>query len=150
MNSNQSQGGGFKPTWRFAKELLCEETGVAVVINKTDHRVPQYSFKAGRYKDLVEGSPLLPFVGAKVLRGEDGNIFGGKLDCSCIDAEIRLLTEAREWAKEDLAYETDKAQEAAEAREKAQANRGKPEARVTGKTSRKKGLPAESQPVAQA
>ena len=148
-NEGQEQQGrgGFKPTWRFAQEFYCEKTGVSVVVNKTNHPVPQYSLKTGRYKGDPETSQLLPFIGARVTRE---NIFSGVLESDNIDALLDLIAEAKQWIQDDLAHCCDEAQQRAEAREQRQANRDKPETRHTGKTAKKKGKkeqPAE-QPAA--
>lgn len=151
-NEGQEQQGrgGFKPTWRFAQEFYCEATGVSVVVNKTNHPVPQYSLKTGRYKGDPETSQLLPFIGARV---ERENIFSGVLDSSNIDALQDLIAQAKEWIRDDLAHCADEAQQRAEARERRQASAGKEETRHTGKTAKKKGgkKPAEAeQPAATA
>lgn len=148
---NEGQGqdrGGFKPTWRFAAEFYDEATGVAVQVNKTNHPVPQYSLKTGRYKGEPETGQFLPFIGARVTRD---NIFSGILECDNLDALVAKIVEAKEWIEADLAHCCDEAQQRAEAREQRAANRDKPETRKTGKTARKKGVkqePAGEQPAA--
>jgi hypothetical protein len=127
MSQQSAQGnGGFQPTWKFAKEFLCEATLVAVVITRTNHMVPQYSIRTGRYKTLeVEGQKLLPFVGCRVTHDD---IFSGVAETENIDSLLDLIAQAKEWIQEDLAEACEKAQARVEAREQREANRNHPEA----------------------
>jgi len=92
----------FKPRWSFANEFTDINTGVSVVVNRSNHKVPQYSFKLGRYKNVMEeGKPLLTWIGARVTPQD---IYSEILECENLDAAIKLLVEAKEWAKENLIW----------------------------------------------
>lgn len=135
MSQQSVQGnGGFQPTWKFAKEFLCEETLVAVVVTKTNHMVPQYSIRTGRYKTPEEGEKLLPFVGCRVTHDD---IFSGVAETENIDALLDLIIQAKEWIQEDLAEACEKAQARLEAREQREANRNNAETRQPSKSAKK-------------
>lgn len=115
---NKQHNGTFQPVWKFGNEFYCEKTGVAVVVNKSSHKIPHYSFKSGRYKlgDESTRGLLMPFIGARVTKDD---IYSGVLDVSNIEALTEQLAYAVQWAKEDLEYECSQARQDVEKREAA-------------------------------
>lgn len=111
------RNGGFQVQWHFGNEFTCDETGISVLVNKSSHKVPQYSFKLGRYgryEDEGSSGPLMPFILARVTRDD---IFSGILDTRYVDLAVDLWKEAIVWAKEDLQHECNRAAEDQERRD---------------------------------
>lgn len=126
----QKHGGVFRTHWKFANEFYCEKTGVVVIVNKSSHRIAQYSAKLGRYKigDEEARGPLVAFIGARVIK-ED--ILSGELDSASLDAAVEQLIQAKAWIAEQIAFNCREAR-AELARKEAESNEVPAERRRNG------------------
>lgn len=118
---------------RDGTDYIEDYNGLVAVINRNNQYVPCYSVQVGW--ESGDTGKLSKYIRPRFTGFSEVQVV---LDDS-IENAVALLRAAHEWIADDVNRIADQRQEEREARERAQADRGKPAARSTGKTDRKRG-----------
>lgn len=116
------------PEWREAKRF--EEDGLAVIVEMLDGFRPRYSIRTGQVRK--DGKGVLPFLPVEV-RGTF------QISLKPLAGPIHaLLLKAEEWIQSDVAQRVSDDVDWRIQKETKQLNLGRPPAKVTGKTAKRK------------